>query len=76
MQRYERFVLSPIGGAPGNEYRIVDGRVEFRSFQEREKPRKVSTWRALGPNDILMHLSLNTEVGKWLMKRLQGRMEA
>ena len=77
MRRYERFVLSPIGGAPGNEYRIVSGRVEFRTFRERDESiRRNSTWRALGPNDILMHLSLNTEVGKWLMKRLQTRMAA
>lgn len=75
MQRYERFVLSPIGGAPGNEYRIVGGRVEFRSFQ-RAKQRKCGAWRPLAPNDILMHLSLNTEVGKWLVKRLQTRTAA
>ncbi len=77
MAHYERFVLSPLGGAPGNEYRIVGGRVEFRSFQERTgNPRKCSTWRALAPNDILMHLSLETEVGKWLVKRLQYRHAA
>lgn len=71
MQRYERFVLSPMGGAPGNEYRITEGKVEFRSFQR--TGHKCGPWRALRPDDILMHLSLNTEVGKWLMKRLQTR---
>lgn len=71
--RYERFVLSPIGGAPGNEYRVHHGHVEFRSFQERnEKARRCGSWRALSPNDVLMHISLNTEVGKWLMKRRLG----
>jgi len=66
-----------MGGAPGNEYRIVDGRVEFRSFQERAAEiRKCSPWRSLGPNDILMHLSLNTQVGRWLLKRLQARAAA
>lgn len=77
MRRYERFVLSPLGGRPGNEYRITGGRVEFRCFQERPGERqKHGTWRALAPNDILMHLSLNTEVGKWLLKRLQNRFVA
>ncbi len=77
MRRYERFVLSPLGAAPGNEYRIRDSRVEFRSFEQSDsRGSKHGTWRALAPNDILMHLSLNTEVGKWLMKRLQTRYVA
>ena len=77
MARYERFLLSPLRGAPGNEYRIVGRRVEFRSFQERTgSGRRSSAWRPLAPNDILMHLSLNTEVGKWLLKRLQTRHAA
>lgn len=77
MRRYERFVLSPLGVNPGNEYRIVGGRVEFRSFHNGNSERqKCSAWRALAPNDILMHLSLNTEVGKWLVKRLQNRSVA
>lgn len=76
MRPYERFVVSPLGRAPGNEYRIVKGRVEFRSFQENGAQGKPSTWRTLAPNDILMHLSLETEVGKWLMKRLQQRAAA
>lgn len=77
MHRYERFVLSPLGRTPGNEYRIVGGRVEFRSFDGRSvEGRRSGTWRALAPNDILMHLSLNTDVGKWLLKRLQTRFAA
>ncbi len=77
MRRYERFVLSPLGGTPGNEYRIVGGRVEFRSFQkDAAQQRKCGAWRALAPNDILMHLSLNTDVGKWLLKRLQSKLAA
>ena len=77
MQRYERFVLSPLGGTPGNEYRIVSGRVEFRSFEQRSAHgRRCGAWRSLAPNDILMHVSLNTAVGKWLLKRLQTRLVA
>ncbi len=75
--RYERFLLSPMGATPGNEYRILEGRVQFRSFQPGAgKGRRTGDWRALAPNDILMHLSLNTEVGKWLLKRLQNRFVA
>jgi hypothetical protein len=77
MRRYERFVLSPLGANPGNEYRITGGRVEFRSFHNGNgQLRKNGVWRALAPNDILMHLSLNTEVGKWLVRRLQNRFVA
>lgn len=76
MRRYERFVLSPLGGSPGNEYRIVGGRVEFRSFETNASQRRCGVWRSLAPNDILMHLSLNTEVGKWLLKRLQTKLVA
>ncbi len=74
MPRYERFILSPLGGTPGNEYRIKGSRVEFRRFNEGvPRGQKYDHWRTLTPNDVLMHLSLNTEVGKWLMKRLQTR---
>ncbi len=62
---------------PGNEYRIAGGRVEFRSFEPGcGKGRRSGQWRPLAPNDILMHLSLNTAVGKWLLKRLQNRFVA
>ncbi len=75
MRHYEKFVLAPLGASPGNEYRIVGSRVEFRSFEPGcGKGRRSGEWRALAPNDILMHLSLNTEVGKWLLKRLQTRV--
>lgn len=77
MRQCERFVMSPLGTAPGNEYRIMEGRVQFRSFEPGAgKGRRSGGWRALAPNDILMHLSLNTDVGKWLLKRLQSRFVA
>lgn len=77
MHRYERFILSPLGGTPGDEYRINGSRVEFRRFEHGDlRGDKYGAWRALTPNDVLMHLSLNTEVGKWLMKRLQTRYVA
>ncbi len=75
MRHYEKFVLAPLGDSPGNEYRIQGSRVKFRSFnQSAPRGQKYGHWRTLAPNDILMHLSLNTEVGKWLLKRLQARM--
>ncbi len=76
MQRYERFVVAPMNGAPANEYRVVRGRVEFRIVDSSHTGRSVSSWRTLSTNDILMHLSLNTEVAKWLMKRLVLRTAA
>lgn len=45
-----------------NEYRVRQGRVEFRSNR--------GVWRLLEDEDIQFHLVLHTEVAKWLVKQL------
>ncbi len=69
MARYERFILAPTESCPGNEYRILRDRVEFRSFRRNATGR----WRALEHADILLHLNLETPVARWLLERLQQK---
>ena len=68
MRRYERFVVAPMGGAPGNEYRVTQGHLEFRTVNS-ARGRSSGTWRVLSPEDVLMHVNLKTPVGKWLVAR-------
>ncbi len=72
VRRYERFVVAPMGGAPANEYRVTDGHVEFRVVSA-SAGKALGTWRALSPEDVLMHVNLKTPVGKWLVQRAVGR---
>ena len=69
MRRYERFVVAPMGGAPGNEYRVTDGHVEFRVVNGARRKGAAGAWRVLSAEDVLMHVHLNTAVGKWLVQR-------
>jgi hypothetical protein len=61
-------LLIEFGDGSEDEYRIYKRLVIFRS-----RARRRSHWRRLSPNDILMHLTLRTVVGKWLMLRLPSR---
>ena len=45
-------------GGTYNEYRVVDGHVQFR-------PEK-GEWRNLDPEDIRMHFMLKTPVASWI----------
>lgn len=68
VRRYERFVIAPVGGAPGNEYRVSHGQVEFRVVNNHRGA--AGSWRTLTPEEVLMHVHLNTSVGQWLVKRV------
>ena len=48
-------------GDDSNEYRVRQGRVEFRANH--------GAWCALDEPDLHLHFVLNTEVAKWLQKR-------
>jgi hypothetical protein len=49
-------------GGTYNEYRVVDGHVQFR-------PEK-GEWRTLDPEDIRMHFMLKTPVASWIRSTL------
>jgi hypothetical protein len=63
-------------GAPGNEYRIYDGMVEFRALRaEGEAYNHLNgKWRTLDDDDIQLHFALQTPVANWLNKNLYGSM--
>ena len=64
----ERFSVS----APGrvvNEYRIRRDSLELRTRDPHEKTAQQPKWRKLKTDEIMLHLLLNTAVGKWLMSR-------
>ena len=64
----ERFSVS----APGrvvNEYRIRRDSLELRTRDPRAKTAQQAKWRKLKTDEIMLHLLLNTAVGKWLMSR-------
>ena len=53
-----RLMIDASTVAPGNDYRIVDSSVEFRSG--------TGTWRILTDDEIRWHFRLHTEVAAWL----------
>ena len=64
----ERFSVS----APGrvvNEYRIRRDSLELRTRDPHAKTAQQAKWRKLKTDEIMLHLLLNTAVGKWLMSR-------
>ena len=64
----ERFSVS----APGrvvNEYRIRRDSLELRTWNPHAKTAQEANWRRLTTDEIMLHLLLNTAVGKWLMSR-------
>ncbi len=75
VRRYEHFVIAPLNGAPGNEYRIVGGQVHFRVIAPGKPGSRNGRWRTLHANDLLLHLSLKTDVGKWLLEHLQKKTQ-
>jgi len=57
-----------------DEYRIRGRRVEFRPGTRGGSAHPDTEWRRLAPEDILMHLALQTIVGDWLMLRVHQRV--
>jgi len=52
-------------GIPVNHYRVRDGRLHFRVVHGET----LGEWRVLTIEDVLMHLSLKTQVAEWLYAR-------
>ncbi len=70
MAGYHRFLVARLGDAAANEYRIIDGHVQFRVRDTAHQAKQ--RWRFLSPNDLQVHLALNTHVGKWITDRLRS----
>ncbi len=64
MKASHHFLVHAAGTFPANEYRIVKDQVQFRIIGNGQ----AGSWLTLDGNDVLMHLSLKTSVGEWLMR--------
>jgi hypothetical protein len=67
MKSYEHFVYAPLSGAPGNEYRIAEDRVQFRILIPGDSEPAKGPWHTLDRGDLLIHFSLRTAVHRWLV---------
>ena len=59
-------MIARLGRPSANEYRIIDGQVQFRVAGDNDRKHR---WRLLSDRDVRVHLSLKTQVGKWLARR-------
>lgn len=66
MGGYHRFIVASGGGTVVNEYRMVDGRVQFRRADTTNNGSR--RWRMLSDRDLHLHLTLHTDVGKWIAR--------
>jgi hypothetical protein len=66
-----------IGGFPVNDYRIIEGDLEFRTLSSNGHSYRDSrsSWRKLTPGEIALHFGLNTIVGQWLTDKLAGAQQ-
>ncbi len=63
--------LEPIGETAAREYRIVGESVEARDLDKNSAKR--TSWWKLTPAQLSNHVKRNTEVARWLEKRLGWR---
>jgi len=69
----DNLMIASKDGAPGNEYRIHEGDVEFRAVNINGEPynnRPNGGWRVLNDDEISLHFALQTPVANWLNKNL------
>lgn len=64
------FLITSRDGAPDNQYRIRNRRVEFRSVAPSGPPNHDLPWRVLEPEEVQLHFALRTPVAEWLNKTL------
>lgn len=70
----DNLMITSRDGAPGNEYRIHEGVVEFRAVNTNGEPynHPNGKWRTLDDDEIRLHFALKTPVANWLNKNLYG----
>ena len=64
------FLITSRDGAPDNQYRIRNKRVEFRSVAPGGPPNPDLPWRVLQTHEVQLHFALRTPVADWLDKTL------
>jgi hypothetical protein len=69
---HERFTIFSEKDAPVNQYRVRNRDLEFRVLGPYAQ-RFRAPWRKLTPDEIALHMSLNTAVAEWLNARLLRR---
>ena len=62
MQQYIPTIRLFFPGGVYNDYRLVDGGVEFRVNE--------GVWRALNESELQLHYRFDTEVSRWLHRHL------
>ena len=69
-----RLRIETRGRSPVNEYRIMNGDVEFRLLDQagRPYPGLAGEWKIMNENEIQLHHALGTVVSKWLQARLES----
>ena len=77
-QRTARLRIESSGGSPINDYRVRNGRVEFRILDRsgHHYADGSSRWRALDGNDVQLHQALDTVVSYWLAVRTSRKQRA
>ena len=65
VQLSDDLIVCNASGLPVNQYRVRDGKLDFRVFRDNE----IGAWRTLTTEDVLMHLVLKTQVATWLYAR-------
>src|SRR5262249_8215892 len=69
----QRFTIFADKDAPVNEYRVHRCNLEFRALDCGGNRFRFSQWRKLTPDEITLHMNLNTAVAEWLNERLLRR---
>lgn len=69
----QRFTVFSDEDAPVNEYRVHKRNLEFRALDCHGNRLQFSHWRKLTPDEITLHMNLNTAVAEWLNERLLTR---
>ena len=69
----QRFTIFSEEDAPVNQYRVHKRDLEFRALDPHGHRFRFSQWRKLTPDEITLHMNLNTAVAEWLNARLLRR---
>lgn len=69
----QRLTIFAHEDAPVNEYRVRKRNLEFRALGAHGERFRFGQWRKLTPDEITLHMNLNTAVAEWLNERLLRR---
>lgn len=69
----QRFTILADKDGPVNQYRVRKRNLEFRTLDPHGERFHFGQWRKLTPDEITLHMNLNTAVAEWLNERLLRR---